>query len=49
VIGGVPITRQGDAAITDDGALAGSVTSIDRAVRNLVEWTGCLVATPWSR
>ena len=43
VLGGVPVLRQGGAARTPDGALAGSDTPLDQALRNLVAWTGCPV------
>jgi N-acetylglucosamine-6-phosphate deacetylase len=38
----VTVTEQG--ARLDDGTLAGSVLSLDAALRNLLAWTGCDLA-----
>ena len=40
-LAGVPVQVSGGAARTADGVLAGSVLSMDEAVRNLIEITGC--------
>jgi N-acetylglucosamine-6-phosphate deacetylase len=43
-LGTVPIRVDGMEARTSDGSLAGSVLSMDQAVRNLVDTTGCDLA-----
>lgn len=40
-LGGLGVTVDGDAVRLADGTLAGSVLSMDRAVRNLIGFTGC--------
>ncbi len=40
-LAGAPVLVSGGAARTADGVLAGSVLSMDTAVRNLIEITGC--------
>jgi N-acetylglucosamine-6-phosphate deacetylase len=40
MLGGRRITVRDTAAFLDDGTLAGSVLTMDRAFRNLVEWVG---------
>lgn len=44
-LGGRPITARGEAAFLDDGTLAGSVLTMDRAFRVLVERVGASVET----
>jgi N-acetylglucosamine-6-phosphate deacetylase len=43
-LGGVDVTVDGTQARLRDGTLAGSVLTLDQAVRNVVAWTGCGVA-----
>jgi N-acetylglucosamine-6-phosphate deacetylase len=43
-LGSVGLTVEGGAVRTVDGVLAGSVLSLDEALRNLVAFTGCTVA-----
>ena len=40
-LGGVEVLVDGDRAVNRDGRLAGSVVSLDRALRNLRRFTGC--------
>lgn len=42
-LGGQPVTVDGSSAKLADGKLAGSVVTLDQAIRNVVRWTG---ATP---
>ena len=41
--GGQPVIVEGMTAKREDGTLAGSVVTLDQAIRNVVRWTG---ATP---
>jgi N-acetylglucosamine-6-phosphate deacetylase len=43
-IGRRDVTVAGDSVTLPDGTLAGSVLTMDRAVRNLVEWAGVSLA-----
>jgi len=43
-LAGVEITVSGDRLQTPDGRLAGSNLTLDRAVRNLIEFTGCSIS-----
>lgn len=42
-LGGVPVHVDSGAARRDDGTLAGSVLTLDQAVRNVVSWAGVTV------
>jgi N-acetylglucosamine-6-phosphate deacetylase len=43
-LAGVDITVSGDRLQTAGGTLAGSNLTLDRAVRNLIEFTGCSIS-----
>ena len=43
-LGGAPVYVDSGAARRDDGTLAGSVLTLDQAVRNVVNWAGVTVA-----
>jgi N-acetylglucosamine-6-phosphate deacetylase len=43
-LGGMTVTTGAEGVVNDDGVLAGSNLSLDQAVRNLADWTGCSVA-----
>lgn len=44
LLGGRAVIADGTAARLPDGTLAGSLLTLDRAVRNMVQWTGASVA-----
>lgn len=43
-LGGRPVTVDADSARLSDGTLAGSILTLDQAVRNVVAWTGASAA-----
>jgi N-acetylglucosamine-6-phosphate deacetylase len=43
-LGGCPVEADGTCVRTSSGALAGSLLTMDAAVRNVVTWTGCSAA-----